>query len=225
MHVAQCGLDPSLYGGEVAVQKAYDGFANMFDLDKNLEKDLRPSSLLQMIGLMKEATPEDHVRYMATQAYFAMYDSRDRKLISAPELDKANDLFTKINKSDYGDDLDTLVADMQTLSASAVDFVEKRQLEVMNDLYERYDLSRTGRSAEELIRDIKDPKKRFEIENINGRFRSGHIRADLQQFYDPLARQRQKLETQSKALDVILNSPETSQPTAQMHEAPVAEPS
>jgi len=49
-HTAQATVDPSLVGGEVAVQVAHDQWAKAYGIDDNVKEALEPGSLLEDVG-------------------------------------------------------------------------------------------------------------------------------------------------------------------------------
>lgn len=67
-HAAQMTFDPTLVGGEIAVQEWFDDFAQRHELSDELAENLRPSSLLRDIASSPQVTAEQKL-------FVKIYDS------------------------------------------------------------------------------------------------------------------------------------------------------
>lgn len=60
-HVAQATVDPSMVGGEAAIQLAFEEWADAYDIPDYMREELEPSSLMEMVFgeiAMRDAAPE-----------------------------------------------------------------------------------------------------------------------------------------------------------------------
>lgn len=123
-HVAQSTADPSIVGGETAVQGAYELWAKKNNIPEILKKELEPSSLIEMVTgkqILKMTEPSKE------EVYNALPDMDDPAIANNPEMqmlceckNHINAIDQKLLKTKNPDEMNKLM-DQQAAASSIFD--------------------------------------------------------------------------------------------------------
>ncbi|NCC21709.1 MAG: hypothetical protein EOM26_04505 [Alphaproteobacteria bacterium] len=215
-HAAQCGLDPTLFGGEALVQTAYEQFAGTSGIakDKTLLEELRPSSLLRMIGVLGEPDPDKIALRIGRNAWATIHEfprTEDIRQIS-------RDLVRDLDAAGEEGDLDRTVRVSGELVDIALADVDARLKgiaggEFLNRVNEARGVG-NELTREAVLEMVMNPAGRRELENLNA-----VVRTDMRQFVNPLLHSRHSLTLGRGALDA-LGGKVTPSPTGRLNTGP-----